>query len=98
MVSQLIATGKVQHAYLGVGIATITDALSSQLGLPAGVEVTQVTPGGPADDAGFKAAEAKRFFGQPPALPPRIERDYLTPWPANAAEARFLERFRAVAG
>jgi putative serine protease PepD len=63
VVSQLIATGKVQHAYLGVGIATITDALSSQLGLPAGVEVTQVTPGGPADDAGFKAAGATTTVG-----------------------------------
>jgi S1-C subfamily serine protease len=63
VVSQLIATGKVEHAYLGVGIATITDALSSQLGLPAGVEVTQVTPGGPADDAGFKAADATTTVG-----------------------------------
>src|SRR5499427_9984018 len=43
--------------------------------------------------AGFAAAEARRFFGQPLALPPRIERDYLTPWPANQAQARCLERF-----
>ena len=63
VVSQLIATGRVQHAYLGVGIATITDALSSQLGLPAGVEVTQVTSGGPAADAGFKAADATTVVG-----------------------------------
>ena len=63
VVSQLIATGQVQHAYLGVGIATITDALSSQLGLPVGVEVTQVTPGGPAADAGFKAADATTVVG-----------------------------------
>ena len=63
VVSQLIATGKVQHAYLGVGIATITDALSSQLGLPAGVEVTQVTSGGPAADAGLKAADATTVVG-----------------------------------
>ncbi len=63
VVSQLIATGQVQHAYLGVGIATITDALSSQLGLPAGVEVTQVTSGGPAADAGFKAADATTVVG-----------------------------------
>jgi putative serine protease PepD len=55
---QIIATGKVEHAYLGVGIATIDESLSSELGLPAGVEVTQVTPGGPADDAGLKAADA----------------------------------------
>jgi S1-C subfamily serine protease len=63
VVSQLIATGKVQHAYLGVGIATITDALSSQLGLPAGVEVTQMNSGGPADEAGLQAADATTVVG-----------------------------------
>ena len=63
VVSQLLATGKVEHAYLGVGIATITDALASQLGLPAGVEVTQVTSGGPAADAGLKAADATTVVG-----------------------------------
>jgi 5'-deoxynucleotidase YfbR-like HD superfamily hydrolase len=47
--------------------------------------------------AGFEDAEARRFFGKPPVLPPRIERDYLIPWPANVAEARYLERFQTVA-
>jgi len=46
--------------------------------------------------AGFSAAEARRFFGTPPQLSPAIERDYLTPWPADTAEKRFLERFQAV--
>ncbi|HEX5467936.1 MAG TPA: trypsin-like peptidase domain-containing protein [Gaiellaceae bacterium] len=63
VVSQLLASGKVEHAYLGVGIATITDALSSQLGLPAGVEVTQVAPGGPAAHASLKAADATTIVG-----------------------------------
>ena len=43
--------------------------------------------------AGFGVAEARRFFGPPPALLPSLERDYLTPWPANTAEKRYLERF-----
>ena len=43
--------------------------------------------------AGFSASEAKRFFGREPKISPVIERDYLTPWPADIAEARFLERF-----
>jgi 5'-deoxynucleotidase YfbR-like HD superfamily hydrolase len=47
--------------------------------------------------AGFAPAEARRFFGAPPALSPAIERDYLTPWPAGTAEKRYLERFAAVA-
>jgi len=47
--------------------------------------------------AGFSTAEARRFFGPPPALSPAIERDYLTPWPAGTAQKRYLERFHAVA-
>ena len=43
--------------------------------------------------AGFAAAEARRFFGAPPALSPALERDYLTPWPAQVAEKRYLQRF-----
>ena len=43
---------------------------------------------------GFAAAEARRFFGPPPQLSPAVERDYLTPWPAEVAETRFLERLR----
>ncbi|HEV2956900.1 MAG TPA: HD family hydrolase [Xanthobacteraceae bacterium] len=47
--------------------------------------------------AGFKPAEAGRFFGRPPALPGPIERDYLTPWTAAQAQARYLKRFIEVA-
>jgi hypothetical protein len=47
--------------------------------------------------AGFATAEAGRFFGRPPILPPSIERDYLTPWPAGQAQARYLKRFAEVA-
>ena len=48
--------------------------------------------------AGFAPAEARRFFGPPPVLSPAIERDYLTPWPAQVAEKRYLERFAALVG
>ena len=42
--------------------------------------------------AGFADEEARKFFGQPPKFSASIERDYLTPWPADSAEARFRER------
>ncbi len=48
--------------------------------------------------AGFSEAEAKRFFGNPPKLSAALERDYLTPWPAETAETRFLERFTKLCG
>ncbi len=43
--------------------------------------------------AGFALAEARRFFGQPPKFSAALERDYLTPWPAQTAERRYRERF-----
>ena len=43
--------------------------------------------------AGFADAEARKFFGQPPALAASVERDYLTPWNAERAEERYLKRF-----
>jgi uncharacterized protein len=47
--------------------------------------------------AGFDAAEARRFFGRPPELSTTLERDYLTPWPAETAQARYFERFTKLA-
>jgi uncharacterized protein len=44
--------------------------------------------------AGFDPAEARRFFGRPPVYSAAIERDYLTPWPAQTAQARFLAQFK----
>jgi uncharacterized protein len=48
--------------------------------------------------AGFSIAEARRFFGRPPRIAPSMERDYLKPWPAETAQARYLERFGKLAG
>ena len=47
--------------------------------------------------AGFATAEAKKFFGRPPKFSAVIERDYLTPWPADIAEQRYLDRFAKLA-
>ena len=44
--------------------------------------------------AGFKEAEARRFFGQPPGLDLATEKHYLSPWSADAAERRYLKRFK----
>jgi 5'-deoxynucleotidase YfbR-like HD superfamily hydrolase len=48
--------------------------------------------------AGFAEDEARKFFGTAPKLSPALERDYLTPWPAETAEARYLERFAKLCG
>jgi 5'-deoxynucleotidase YfbR-like HD superfamily hydrolase len=46
--------------------------------------------------AGFKDAEARKFFGRPPALADDVVADFLTPWPAAKAAKRYLTRFKAL--
>src|SRR5262245_60473589 len=46
--------------------------------------------------AGFKDAEARKFFGRPPDLSNQVEADFLSSWPAGKAEKRFLARFKAL--
>jgi len=42
--------------------------------------------------AGFQEEEARNFFGPPPKFSAAIEREFLNPWTASAAETRFRER------
>jgi 5'-nucleotidase len=42
--------------------------------------------------AGFQDAEARHFFGPPPKFSATLEREFLVPWTASAAETRFRER------
>ncbi len=48
--------------------------------------------------AGFAEAEARKFFGPPPKFSATLERDYLKPWPAGTAQARYRERFEKLLG
>ena len=54
--SQLLSSGKVEHAYLGVAIESIPASAANTLGTKAGAAVTEVRSGSPAAAAGLKAA------------------------------------------
>jgi putative serine protease PepD len=56
VVSQIIESGKVEHAYMGIEMQTIDSDLTEQVRLPAesGVLVSRVVPGSPADEAGLE--------------------------------------------
>ncbi|MGH2995761.1 MAG: S1C family serine protease [Gaiellaceae bacterium] len=60
VVSQLLSTGKVEHAYLGVSVQTIPDGIADELGQPAGVAVAEVRSDSPAEQAGLRAAAETR--------------------------------------
>jgi S1-C subfamily serine protease len=64
--SQLIASGKVEHAYLGVSVATIPSSVASDLNLVEGVELKAVRSGTPAARAKLRAATGmKTVDGDP---------------------------------
>ena len=56
---QLVSTGKVQRAYLGVGIQRVDQDLAAQLDLPGqeGALVTDVQPDSPAGKAGLQSQD-----------------------------------------
>jgi putative serine protease PepD len=57
---QLIADGSVEHAYLGVSLATIPSSATGSVGGVAGVAVATVRAGTPASDAGLRAATGSK--------------------------------------
>ncbi len=56
---QLIANGKVVHAYMGIAYQPINPAIAAQLGIQEthGVIIVQVSPGSPAAQAGLQAQD-----------------------------------------
>jgi S1-C subfamily serine protease len=56
IVQDIVTDGSVEHAFLGVSIATIPADVADQLGETAGVAVTDVRDGSPAADAELRAA------------------------------------------
>jgi serine protease Do len=65
---QLVATGKVQHAKLGVTVQEVNQGFadSFKLGSPEGALVSNVERGGAADKAGIKAGDViRKVDGQP---------------------------------
>jgi putative serine protease PepD len=61
IVSQLVETGQVEHAYLGVGVQTIPASVADELDLVEGVALTEVRPDTPASRAGLRAATGSRL-------------------------------------
>ncbi|QNP47801.1 DegQ family serine endoprotease [Diaphorobacter aerolatus] len=60
--SQIVKTGKVEHAKLGVTVQEVNQTLADSFGLdrPEGALVSSVEKGGPADKAGLKSGDVIR--------------------------------------
>lgn len=65
VVSQILESGKVEHAYLGVQMQAIDQNLSQSLRLPVdeGVMIVGVVEGSPADEAGLRGGDQQVIVG-----------------------------------
>lgn len=65
IVSSIIVKGCVDRAWFGANLVTVTPTLARFLGLPVtyGALITRVTPGGPAEKAGFIASTETLCLG-----------------------------------
>ncbi|ONH55576.1 signal protein PDZ [Frankia sp. CcI49] len=65
---QLLRTGKVQHAYLGLQVTTLTPEIAEQLNaqITSGVLVLQAAPDSPAEKAGISPGDIIRTFDGTP--------------------------------
>jgi putative serine protease PepD len=61
--TQLIGSGKAEHAYLGVSVQTIPASVASDLKLVEGVELAKVTSGTPAAKAGLHSSTGTKAVG-----------------------------------
>jgi serine protease Do len=69
---QIVATGKVEHARLGVAVQEVNQSLadSFKLDKPEGALVASVEKGSPADKAGLQAGDVIRASTASPSSPP----------------------------
>lgn len=61
---QLVSTGRVAYAYVGVGTEDVTPALARRFGFAAerGALISEVRPGGPAEAAGLRGGSRRVLF------------------------------------
>jgi putative serine protease PepD len=63
----IIATGSVTHAYFGLGAVPIPPSAAAQAGVPEGLFLQTVAPGGPAAKAGLRAGDVITKINGAPA-------------------------------
>ena len=81
---EIIATGRVTHAFFGLATVPIPPAAAAQAGVPEGLYVQAVTPGGPAAMAGLRAEDIiTTIDGQPATSNIQLQELTLTKKPGD---------------
>ena len=81
---EIIATGHVTHAFFGLSTLPIPPAAAEQAGLPEGLFVQAVTPGGPAAAAGLRTGDViTKIDGEPATSNIQLQELTLTKKPGD---------------
>jgi len=87
---EIIATGKVTHAFFGLQTAPIPPAAAEQAGLPEGLFVQAVTTGGPAAMAGLSPEDViTKIDGQPATSNIQLQELTLTKKPGDTVSISY---------
>ena len=87
---EIIATGRVTHAYFGLSTVPIPPQAAAQAGLPEGLYVRAVAPGGPAASAGLRADDViTSIEGQPATSNIQLQELSLTKKPGDTVTLEY---------
>jgi len=93
---EIIATGRVTHAFFGLQTVPIPRAAAEQAGLPEGLYVRAVTPGGPADTAGLRPDDViTKIDGQPASSNIQLQELTLTKKPGDTVSIEYTRAGRS---
>jgi putative serine protease PepD len=93
---EIIATGRVTHAFFGLQTVPIPPAVAEQAGLPAGLFVQAVTPGGPAAAAGLRPEDViTKSDGEPATSNIQLEELTLTKKPGDTVSIEYTRDGRS---
>jgi putative serine protease PepD len=84
---EIIATGTVTHAYFGVSALPIPPAAAAAAGVPGGLLVKAVVPGGPAAQAGLRPDDViTTINGEPATTTTQLQELTLTKKPGDTVQ------------
>lgn len=93
---EIIATGRVTHAFFGLQSVPIPAETAAQAGVPRGLYVAAVTPGGPAARAGMAADDIiTSMEGQPATSNIQLQKLTLTKRPGDVVRVDYQRTGRS---
>jgi putative serine protease PepD len=88
---QIISTGRATHSYFGLQTQPIPPAAAAEAGLPGGLFVAGVIPGGPAAKAGLQAGDViTTIAGEQATSNVQLQEQTLTKNPGDTVEIGYL--------